>query len=251
MKIVHLRFETLLTSLAHMRHQRERFQRLLYERPTGIRVQTRAKNPAADLKLTYRTDMATASAATALFFLAGAVGLPSLDVTSAQQRRDQIVIQMEDVPETRQIVRPPPPPRPAVPIEVYDESVPDDVTIESTDLDFDNLDLPPPPPPGVDAPPGEEIVEFWKVEVKPEVIRQSAPEYPEVARRAGLEGTVHCRLLVGRDGKVKRVEVLKGDDVFANAVVKAAYAYQFTPAMQNDRAVQVWMVIPMNFRLVR
>ena len=49
-----------------------------------------------------------------------------------------------------------------MPIETESDEVPDDVTIEITDLDFDQalVDLPPPPPGATDAP-EEEILEFW------------------------------------------------------------------------------------------
>ena len=164
------------------------------------------------------------------------------------------MIQVEDIPETHQTERPPPPPRPAMPIETESEEVPDDITIESTDLDFDEMpiDLPPPPTHATAAlPPVEdEFVEIWKVEKKPELVKKAAPEYPAEARAAGLEGVVFLKLLVGENGKVLQAEVLKGEEVFRKAALEAAYRFVFTPAIQNDRPVKVWMSLPIRFDLI-
>ena len=70
------------------------------------------------------------------------------------------------------------PPRPALPIETESDDVPDDVTIETTDLELEDVpvNLPPPPPPagGEQAPfEEEEILDVWKVEQKPRLIRRA------------------------------------------------------------------------------
>lgn len=213
----------------------------------------RGKHPAADLKLRYpRTYCGSLVLVLALHVIA-AVGIPSFGERQVKRRTPQTVIAMEDIPETRQIQRPPPPPRPAVPIETESADVPDDVTIESTDLEFDEtpLDLPPPPPPGSRASDEieEEIVEFWAVEEAPQVLTEVYPTYPEVARKAGLEGTVFLQFVVGRDGRVKQVTVLKGPEIFRDAAVNAVLQFVFRPALQNDAPVQVRMTRPIRFRL--
>ena len=161
------------------------------------------------------------------------------------------MISMEDIPETRQIKRPPPPPRPAVPIETESADVPDDVTIETTDLDFDNItfDLPPPPPPSGDDSEAEEIVEFWAVEKTPVLIKGIAPEYPDMASKAELEGVVFVEFLVGKDGRVYNARVLKGPPIFQEAALEAVRQFVFKPAIQNDEAVTVRMTQPIRFRL--
>jgi len=211
----------------------------------------RDKNPEADLRLRYRKVYSICTAITFVLHVGVAVAFPKFELTPAKQRKAQTVIEMDDIPETRQIQRPPPPPRPAVPIATESADVPDDVTIESTDLDFDDMtiDLPPPPPPGSgDDDVEEEIIEFWAVEEAPTVIKEVMPVYPEVARKAGLEGTVFLQFVVGKDGRVKSVAVLKGPEIFRKAAVDAVYQFVFKPAMQNDRTVQVRMTRPIRFR---
>ena len=254
MRPIHLRFnDTLIAALARSREDREQFQRLLKDRPTGMRVKTRAKNPQADLSRFYRRDMLLSTAGAVALLGVLAVGLPDLEIQPTQARADQMIIAMEDIPETRQLERPPPPPRPAVPIETESEDVPDDVTIESTDLDIEefSMDVPPPLPPSDLAAQTEEeeILEVWMVEEKPKLLEQVSPEYPMEAREAGLQGAVFVKLLVGPDGKVRGAQVVKGEKVFRDAAVRAALQFVFRPAVQNDKPVSVWVMIPMQFRL--
>jgi protein TonB len=110
----------------------------------------RGKHPEADLRRKYPKVFRLCTGISLALHVLVAVFFQEFEVEAAKQKKDQIIINMEDIPETRQIQRPPPPPRPAVPIETESEEVPDDVTIESTDLDFDKafVDVPPPPPPG-------------------------------------------------------------------------------------------------------
>lgn len=211
----------------------------------------RGKNPEHDLKLMYNKVFGISSGITFVLFTFMVVVFPFLNVGAAQQKKDQIIIQMEDIPETRQIQRPPPPPRPAVPIETESEDVPDDVTIESTDLDFDEVpvDIPPPPPPGAGAPEEEEIVEFFALEVVPEQIKYVPPTYPELARKAGLEGDVFVQFIVGRDGRVRQAAVLRGHEIFRQAALDAVLQWVYKPAVQNDKPVAVRMTVPVRFKL--
>ena len=210
----------------------------------------RGKAPEADLKLRYRKVFWICTGINFLLHVGITVIYPEMNVNAAARKKDQIIINMEDIPETRQIQRPPPPPRPAVPIETESEDVPDDVTIESTDLDFDDamVDLPPPPPPGSEDM-EEEILEFFMVEEKPQLTKGATPVYPEIARKAGLQGKVFVRFQVAKDGRVKQVQVLKGEEIFRQAAIDAVMKFVFSPAMQNDKPVSVWMSQVIRFDL--
>jgi protein TonB len=217
-------------------------------------VSTRTRAPGADLRLQYkRVFLASTALAAVLLAITGAA-YPTYEAGPAAVRMDQIVITMESIPETRQMDLPPPAPRPAVPLEAEADEVPEDVTIESTDLEFERapLDLPAPPlfvqSPG-EFPEEEEALELWLVEEQPRLIKHVTPDYPRAARRSGLEGSVFLKVLVDRNGKVIQASVLRGEDVFHRPAVDAAYQFVFTPAYQNDKPVKVWMVIPMEFRL--
>ncbi len=254
MKFVLKRFDgSILSNLAAQRDRRKHFELLLADRRTGIQVEKRDKNSEADLKRRYRKVLGLSFVISAAVHAGIAVLFPTLDIQATPSKPDQIVIQIEDLPETRQISRPPPPPRPAVPIETESEDVPDDVTIETTDLELEDVpvDLPPPPPAGSKsaAIEEEEILEVWKVDQKPRLVRRAIPVYPEFALRAGLEGSVMLKVLLGKDGKVESVQMLKGDGIFRKSAEDAMRKFLFEPARQSDRPVKVWLVIPIHFKL--
>lgn len=213
----------------------------------------REKNPEFDLKLTYNKVFNVCVGIAFVLHVGVATIFPKFESDVREIRKVEHVIEIQNLPETQQIKRPPPPPRPAVPIETESADIPDDVTIESTDLDFDDapVDLPPPPPPGSgdnDAV-EEEIVEFWAVEQVPQPISQPPPVYPEVARKAGLTGTVFVEFTVTKDGRVSEARVVRGPAIFHEAALDAVFKFAFKPAMQNDKPVNVRMTQPIRFRL--
>lgn len=96
----------------------------------------------------------------------------------------------------------------------------------------------------------EEPPDFVPVEKLPVPIKIVQPEYPELARRAGLEGTVQVKCWVDKEGKVKKVVLLKADpEVFAQPAIDAAYKWVFTPAIMNNGPVAVWTSVPFRFKL--
>jgi protein TonB len=97
-----------------------------------------------------------------------------------------------------------------------------------------------------------DINAFVAVEQQPAAVEKPAPDYPEIAELAKIEGTVVVRALVGKDGKVKRVVLAKGvHGSLDQAAMDAAQKWVFQPAMQNKQPVQVWTTIPFRFSLHR
>jgi len=96
----------------------------------------------------------------------------------------------------------------------------------------------------------EDPADFVPVEKQPIPVKQVKPEYPDLARRAGIEGTVWVKILVDKEGKAKKAVVMKSDaDVFNEPAVKAALQWVFTPAMMNNGPVAVWAAVPFRFNL--
>jgi len=163
------------------------------------------------------------------------------------------VLEIEDIPETEQLKKPPPPAAPAVPIESEDEDIMDDITIADTEiLDFSNFDAPPPPPPIEE----EEIPDFLPLENQPHPIGgiqaiQKLIKYPEIARKAGIQGQVVIHVLVNEKGIPIDTKVLKslGNSGCDEAAISAIMKTRFTPASQRNRPVKFWMSIPIRFQL--
>lgn len=137
-------------------------------------------------------------------------------------------------------------PRPAVPIEAEeDEVTPDDMTIAPNVLDFATVaQVPAQPPPEL-----PQFGHFVAFDSRPEFIRNVAPDYPDFAKTAGIEGVVVAQLLVGTDGMVYDVRVMSGPEILYPAVRAAAMASLFSPAKQRDRPVAVWAAVQYRFSL--
>jgi TonB family protein len=56
------------------------------------------------------------------------------------------------------------------------------------------------------------------------------PEYPELAKRVNIKGAVRLELQVLPDGHVKKVSVLGGNPVLAQAAVEAVRKWRYSPA---------------------
>ena len=103
------------------------------------------------------------------------------------------------------------------------------------------------------APPSEDempkLGEYVYYEELPEVITKVNPTYPDLAREANVEGTVMVQALVGKDGKVKDVKVVKSNPMFDQNAVEAVKQWVFKPALANNKPVAVWVGIPVAFKL--
>ena len=175
-----------------------------------------------------------------LFFV-----LPRFTGEGVQEHYDQIIIEQIDIPQTQQIERPPPPARPSIPIESEDEDLADDLTIEETDLsDFEAWDAPPPPPSGPQ-------VKFIPYDDPPVPLTPIRPKYPEIAQEAGIEGTVFIQAFIDRQGRVIETTNIKGipNTGLDEAAIEAIRKTRLRPAKQRERAVGVWISIPVNFKL--
>jgi protein TonB len=98
----------------------------------------------------------------------------------------------------------------------------------------------------------EDPPDFVPVEQQPVPVKQVNPVYPDMAKRAGVEGTVWVKILVDKEGKAKKAVVMKSDnEIFDAAAVEAALGWVFTPAMMNNGPVAVWAAVPFRFKLQR
>ncbi len=92
---------------------------------------------------------------------------------------------------------------------------------------------------------------FIAFETGPKLISAPAPEYPNIAKAAGIEGRVLLQIFVGKNGKSKKVLVLKSEvtEDCDKAAVEAGWNFKFEPAMQRDRPIGVWVSMPVVFKL--
>ena len=92
---------------------------------------------------------------------------------------------------------------------------------------------------------------YYYFDEPPILMKIVIPTYPELAKQAGIEGTVLLSVLVGTDGAVLDVSVLWSDitPAMEKAAIAAARLFEFSPATQNTRPVKARISIPVVFKL--
>ena len=83
----------------------------------------------------------------------------------------------------------------------------------------------------------------------PVLILKIAPDYPEIARAAHREGKVILEAIIGTDGHVESVRVLRSDPLFDRAATKAVSQWIYRPAKLRGLAVKVYFTVIIDFRL--
>lgn len=113
----------------------------------------------------------------------------------------------------------------------------------------------------ISVPPPKEVIEaaeeptyFVAVEEMPQPIGgllgiQEMIAYPEIAKRAGIEGKVFVRAFVDETGSVTNAEIIKGigggcDEAALDAILKT----KFTPGKQRGKPIKVQVTIPIVFK---
>ncbi len=83
------------------------------------------------------------------------------------------------------------------------------------------------------------------------LLRQVRPEYPELARRARIEGEVLLLGVITREGRVAQLRVIGGHPLLVRAALEAVGQWQYQPTLLNGEAVEVEAPISVRFRLGR
>ncbi len=202
------------------------------------------KDPKADLLLKYRKTLEASTIIALIVVIGTFYAFKKFEVGARLPESVDIKIEVIDIPPTEQIQRPPPPARPSIPVEAEDDELLDDVTIAETEIVFEARDDTPPPPPEDD-----EVYEFFAVSEKPVLRKKAVPNYPDLARKAQIEGKVVVTVTIDKKGNVENAVVFKSVPMLDEAAVSAALQCKFKPAKQRDKFVKVKMNIPFDFKL--
>ncbi|HEX8555754.1 MAG TPA: TonB family protein [Sphingomonas sp.] len=87
--------------------------------------------------------------------------------------------------------------------------------------------------------------------VDPRYLSEFQPTYPAEERRAGRDGRVVVRALVGVDGRVKQLErVTATSDAFWRTTLdRALRHWRFTPGTRDGIPVEAWRTMTLTFRM--
>lgn len=116
-----------------------------------------------------------------------------------------------------------------------------------------------------DKPSEDGVVPFYECDQRPMFFGSADPrsfistwvykylKYPESAIRDGIQGTVQVEMIIGKDGKVTDVKVVKSvsEELDAEALKVVAASPKWTPGRVSGNKVKASLTIPVEFRLER
>ncbi len=202
----------------------------------------------------------------ALLVVYGAFEYSTKDKQIKVLEADNIIAEEEEIVITQE-TPPPPPEMPQIPV------LSDDIAIVDDEMQVDDniLNLEDDASLGVEIKEyveqveeeviEEEAIPFQLVEEKPSFMGGDANafskwvnerlQYPEIAKENGIQGRVMLQFVVGADGKVSNVKVVRGVDpsLDKEAVRVVQSSPTWKPGKQRDRAVKVTYTFPVIFQL--
>ena len=175
---------------------------------------------------------------------------PKFDAEDVNFTADEI--EMVELPPEVKI---PPPPeqisRPATP-RVSNVMLDEDITIARTDFESNPIENLPPPPAGARP---SDVPSYIPRDVEPRltnnsrVVRLLEQRYPSMLREAGISGSVILYLFVDVQGRPQKsqVQTSSGYAQFDAAAASIANDMEFSPAMNRDKPVGVWILQKIDF----
>jgi len=84
--------------------------------------------------------------------------------------------------------------------------------------------------------------------VQGELIYKLDPEYPQVARLARVQGAVVLHAIIGTDGTVQQLQVVRGSPLLAGPALNAVKNWRYRPHVVDGEPVEVETTITVNFK---
>ena len=75
------------------------------------------------------------------------------------------------------------------------------------------------------------------------------PVYPQIAQTAKIQGVVILEAIIGKDGTVRDVKVLRSVPLLDQAAIEAVRQWRYSPTLLNNVPVEVVMTVTVNFTL--
>ena len=171
-----------------------------------------------------------------------------------------VTAELEAIELPPEIEIPPPPEaisRPATPV-IAEAEVAEDITIAPTTFEDNPVsELPPPPDNSAAAQDLSAGPSFTPYTVAPDLINRAEVgralerEYPPLLRDAGIGGTAQVWFFIDEEGRVQdfRVNISSGHAQLDDAALKVADLMRFTPALNREARVPVWVSFPITFQV--
>jgi protein TonB len=106
---------------------------------------------------------------------------------------------------------------------------------------------PPPPPPPPPAPKPTLPVRIGGNISTPALVKRVEPTYPDVALMAKVSGMVILEAVVGADGSVESVKILRSIKFLDNAAIEAVKQWKYSPLILNGVPTPFVLTVTLNF----
>ena len=211
------------------------------------------KNYRADVKGKYEKYLKVSFIISLILLIAAFKFSPKpVKIENKEQNNDSDIILVKPPIHTKIYTKPPSMPKPVVPVIAINNETEDlimvDISIDETSEYSKPLIIH-----------REKIVEddkiFVAVEEMPEILGgmkslYSKLIYPDIIRRAEIEGKVIIEFIVDKNGNVVDMKIIQSvNDKLDEIALNAVKDLKFTPGKQRGKPVKVKMKIPINFRL--
>lgn len=174
-----------------------------------------------------------------------------VSIVSEEIEQIEIVQEFEIPPPPEQISRP------AIPVISTDINISDDITIGEVTFDENPIADLPPPPTGTGVTTSNEPA-FTPMEVRPalrngnQLSQQLQRRYPPMLKDAGIGGVTTLWVEIDESGGVLQTRVFEssGYDQFDQLAQQLmTEVANFSPAMNRDQPVRVWIQLPIRFEV--
>jgi TonB family protein len=66
------------------------------------------------------------------------------------------------------------------------------------------------------------------------LVHSQGPQYPDIAKKMDLHGSVKLKIWITPDGTVRKLEYIGGHPLLAESALKAVKTWKYTPATQES-----------------
>ena len=108
---------------------------------------------------------------------------------------------------------------------------------------------PQPPAPTVPKPFEHQPLRVGGSVIAARLVYRPKPEYPELARMTRTQGDVEFEAVIGKDGTIEQLKVVRGHPLLVKAAVDAVRQWRYQPTLLNGEPVEVLTDITVSFKL--
>jgi protein TonB len=81
------------------------------------------------------------------------------------------------------------------------------------------------------------------------LVHKVTSQYPPLARQARIQGQVVLQAIIGKDGKIENLQVVRGHPMLNASAIDAVKQWRYKPYLLNGQPAEVETVITVNFTM--